>query len=52
MLVTLIAVLFGGIAAMMEWRIDAVQHQLSDRLVMYHHQIDELNKRLDRLDTR
>lgn len=52
MLTTIIAVLFGGVAGMMEWRIDAVQHQLSDRLAIYHHEIDQINRHLDRLDSK
>lgn len=52
LLSALIAGMFGGTATMMEWRITAIQHQLSDRLETYHHEMDQINRRLDRLDSR
>ena len=41
----LLIALFSGTAAMMEWRIAAVEHQLSDRLSLYHREMDQVTRR-------
>ena len=48
----LLVALFSGTAAMMEWRIVAVEHQLSDRLSLYHREMDQVVRRLERLEQR
>ncbi len=46
----LLIALFSGTAAMMEWRIAAVQNQLSDRLALYHREMEQVIRRIERLE--
>ena len=46
----LLVAFFSGTAAMMEWRIRAVQGQLADRLELYRHEMEQLDRRLERLE--
>jgi xanthine/uracil permease len=46
----LLVAMFSGTAAMMEWRMIAVQHQLDDRMSLYEREMDRLERRLDRLE--
>jgi hypothetical protein len=41
---------FAGTAGMMEWRIEAVQSQLADRMELYKHEMQQVEKRLERLE--
>ncbi len=50
LLTGLLVALFSGTATMMEWRIAAVQNQLSDRLALYHREMEQIGRRLDRLE--
>ena len=52
LLSALLIALFAGTAGMMEWRIEAVQSQLADRLEMYKREVDQMNRRMDRLEDR
>ena len=46
----LLVAFFSGTGAMMEWRIRAVQGRLEDRMALYRHEMDTVEKRLDRLE--
>ena len=39
-----------GTAAIVEWRMSAMQHQLADRLDFYNHQIEQIERRIERLE--
>ncbi len=46
----LMVAFFSGTGAMMEWRIHAVQQQLEDRMTLYRHGMDQLERRMDRIE--
>jgi hypothetical protein len=41
-----------GTGAMVEWRVSAMQHQLADRLTLYQHQMENVERRLEVLEER
>ncbi len=47
---TLLTGLLGGMSKMIQWRFDAIQAQLSDRLNLYFREIELIQRRLDRLE--
>lgn len=47
---TLFSALIAGTGAMVQWRFAALQSQLADRLTAYTRQIDNIEKRIDRLE--
>ena len=50
LLSTLIVAMFAGTATMMEWRVTAVQRQLGDRMELFNQQMNNLNRRIERLE--
>ena len=46
----LLIAFFAGTAGMMEWRIEAVQSQLADRMALYQATERRLERRLERLE--
>jgi hypothetical protein len=48
---TLFAGLVAGTGAMIQWRFDALQAQLTDRMSMYSREMDAVRARIDRLET-
>ena len=43
---------FGGTATIVEWRLDAVQLRLVDRMTLYQREMDQVEQRLERLEQR
>lgn len=39
-----------GTATMMNWRMEAMQNQLTDRMTLYQRELQRVERRLDRLE--
>ena len=50
LLVALEVALLTGTGVVMQWRIDAVQNQLADRMTVFHHEMERVERRLERLE--
>ncbi len=48
---TLFAALIAGTGVMVQWRFDALQAQLTDRMNLYAREMDAIQARLDRLES-
>jgi hypothetical protein len=48
---TLFSALVAGTGAMIQWRFDALQAQLTDRMNLYAREVDAIQARLDRLES-
>jgi hypothetical protein len=42
--------LVAGTGAVIQWRVDAVQRQLSDRMMLFQREMDGVSRRLERLE--
>jgi hypothetical protein len=53
-MVGLVAVVLSGVVAgtgvVIQWRIEAVQRQLSDRMMLFQREMDSVSRRLERLE--
>lgn len=50
LLCSLLVGLLGGMSAVVQWRVDAIQRQLSDRMAQFQYAIQGVEKRLDKLE--
>lgn len=47
---TLLTGLVAGVGAMVEWRLEAINRQLVDRMTLYSAQIEQFDRRLEILE--
>ncbi len=48
--VSLFLGLIGGIGAVVQWRFDALQNQLSERMILYQREVNRIERRLETLE--
>ena len=49
---TLFSALVAGTGTMIQWRFEALQSQLVDRMILFQREADDMRRRLDRLEAR
>lgn len=52
LLIGILTAFGSGTATMMNWRMEALQNQLSDRMTQYSREMQHLEKRIDKLESR
>ncbi len=48
--VSLLLGLIGGVGAVIQWRFDALQNQLSERMILYQREVNRIERRLETLE--
>ncbi len=48
--ISLILGSIGGIGAVIQWRFDALQNQLSERMILYQREVNRIERRLEILE--